>query len=382
MRLRASPHRLPYNLLETSERRFSFEELKVGMHTYSRKWFMAAIFAAVVGQLGCSGASAEPESLPAAPIRPGQMISGGKFAVINPAESGTKEIDVSSVLRTKPMVFYYWIAGNQRADEIFVDLQNLVSGLGADKIALFGVATPRPGRDAESIASRARELDIKVPILNDKDFVIGRRFQVQTVPNITLVDREGKLRLTNGAALVQGLEYEMDIAAAIRRLAENGNLVTYGYLERYYPVKEMEGKASPDFSAALISDAAKKNWSELIDDSKVNVLIFWSVDCPHCRESLPEYSAWLKDNPDHVNVFSAANVNNEATKIKTAEFCRDNNLSFRTLIDEGAHIGELFRITSTPTILIIGPDGVIDSAITSGQISFGETIEQKKQQLL
>ncbi len=158
--------------------------------------------------------------------------------------------------------------------------------------------------------------------------------------------------------------------------------MTYGRLDRYYPVRELEGEICPDFEAPLLQTNTVQQWHGLIDDAKVNVLIFWSVDCPHCRTSLPEISKWLEQHPEDVNVVSCANVDSVETMTKTREFCESNELRFPTLVDTQAKVGDLYKITSTPTIVIIGPDGVVDSSIVSGYSDFGITIENKKQELL
>jgi protein-disulfide isomerase len=190
------------------------------------------------------------------------------------------------------------------------------------------------------------------------------------------------LRLTNGASLSQVLGYKVDLAKVIERAAAGGSLMTYGYLDRYFPVRELEGKPAPDFTAPTVDDSVETRYHSLIDDSKVNVLIFWSVDCPHCRKSLPEINDWLAANSEGVNVVSCATATTREIKAKTREFCALNEFSFPTLIDGDASIGNLYKVTSTPTIVIVGPDGVVDSAIVSGYSDFGEAIETRKQRLL
>ena len=49
---------------------------------------------------------------------------------------------------------------------------------------------------------------------------------------------------------------------------------------------------------------------------------------------------------------------------------------------DGRDITELFNVTTTPTILIIRPDGVIDSAMVTADSTFGATIERKKREIL
>jgi thiol-disulfide isomerase/thioredoxin len=316
------------------------------------------------------------------PIQFGEPFAAGAFVNVNRQAGGPANVDLDQTLGTKPVLLYYWIAGNPRADEVFQQVQALADELGSEKLALYGVVFQRNERDVKAVADRVVSLGIKVPVLNDEGFRLGKRLRVQSVPNVTIFDVEGRLRLTNGASLIQGLEYKMDLTAAIRRVAETGTLGTYGFLGRYYPVKELVGKKCPDFKAPLLGNSIEQRWSSMLSDDKVNLLIFWSIDCPHCRKSLPEINTWLKANGEGVNVVSAAKVTDEVTKIKTKEFCDINEFVFPTLADQDLQIAGLYQVTTTPTILIIRPDGVVDSVMLSTEKDFGKTVEAKKKSLL
>jgi peroxiredoxin len=320
--------------------------------------------------------------VPVQPARFGDKFPGGSYANLNRRPNQPERIDLAREIGARPVVLYYWIAGNPRADEMLGAIDGLVRELGRDKVGLYAVVLRRTERDDAAIADRVAAMSLDVPVLDDPSFEIGGRLRVQSVPNITVLDREGRLRLTNGASLDQDLEYKTNLRGALRRVAETGTLGTYGYLERYYPVKELVGKKCPDFKAPLVTTSVEQHLSTMLKSDHVNVLIFWSVDCPHCRRSLPEINDWLKTKPSGVNVLSAAQVASDATRLKTKEFCDLNGFVFPTLVDQDMQISQLFQVTSTPTILIIRPDGVIDSAVLDSHTDLAKTVEEKKKTLL
>jgi peroxiredoxin len=331
--------------------------------------------AAVLAQ--SSGVATGVEAVPF-----GQPFPPGTYANFNVQAGGPERIDLAQTLGKKPVILFYWIAGNPRADAIFKQLEALTDELGSERIALYGVAMERPGRERGVIVNKLQELKITVPVLDDRGFRIGQKLRVQSVPNITILDRDGILRMTNGATLTQELEYKMNVEGAIRRVAEKGTVSTYGFLARYYPVTEMVGKKCPDFQAALLSTDKVQSWYSMLSGDKVNVLVFWSLDCPHCRRELPEINEWLKQNPDGVNVVSVVRAPNDAVKVKTREFIEANGLVFPTLVDPGADVAGLFEITSTPTSVIIRPDGVVDSVLVSSIQDFGRAVEKTKRESL
>ncbi len=300
---------------------------------------------------------------------------------LNAGVGGPPVVDLSRVLGKRPVVLCYWIPGNYRADQVFQELQALADDIGPERLVLLGVTAVERGIRPEEVATRARELKIRVPVLRDRDFRIAQSLNVRSVPSITILDAAGRLRLANGASLKQPLEYKVTLADALRRVAETGELATYGALGRWYPVRELVGEKCPDFQAPLL-DGSRKRWSEMLAADKLNVLVFWSVECPHCRQALPPLSRWLKEHGQGINLVGAADVPNEAVRVKTEEFCRANGLSFPVFLDEGLNIAKQFRIVSTPTFVIVRPDGTVDSVILSGEEGLEAKLEAKRRELL
>jgi peroxiredoxin len=356
----------------------------------TRRTVATAVFAIAFAGSAFAQSGAKPPSGTGTPglasVQPvdfGSAFPAAKFTNLNEAPGQPKSIDLASFLGKKPIVFVYWMAGNPRSEKILMDTQAAVEKAGADKVAFLAVAAAAYGStDVGPVKERTTALKVKFPVLNDEGFRILQQLQVHAVPNISIIDGEGKLRMSNGGSLTQSLEYKMDVEAAIRRVATTGKIATYGPLATYYPVTELVGKKCPDFDAPFVTDNGSHNFSSMLANNKVNVLIFWSVDCPHCKASLPKLNEWLKGHPEGLNVISAARVTDDATKARTAEYCKISGFEFPTFVDKDMAIGAKFDVISTPTILVIRPDGIVDSVLLSGETDLGAALEAKRREIL
>jgi len=349
----------------------------------ARRTAAAAVVLAAAGYLFAQSGG-KPSGL--APVRPvdfGTPFPAAKFVNLNESPGQPSSIDLATYLGKKPIVFVYWMAGNPRSERILLDTQASVDKAGADKVAFLPIAAAAYGStDVAPVKARAAALKLKAPVLNDEGFRLLQQLNVHAVPNIAIVDAEGKLRLANGGSLSQSLEYKLDVDAAIRRVATTGKLGTYGALSTYYPVTELVGKKCPDFDAPLINDASAHSLYSMLAADKVNVLVFWSVDCPHCKVALPKLNEWLKGHPPGMNVIGAARVTDDATKSRTAEYCRINSFLFPTFVDKDMQIGGTFQVISTPTVVVIRPDGIVDSVLLSGETDLGPALEAKQREIL
>jgi peroxiredoxin len=312
----------------------------------------------------------------------GEPFPAFTYKNLNQGAGGPAEIDLATVFGQKPVVLYYFIAKNQRAETMFREVQSLTDELGPKKIALFGVAVPRPGMTAAMIRQRAEALKIHVPILEDQGFRLGQQLAVSRVPHISLIDKDGILRMTNGGSLQQVLEYKLSLADGIRRLAGTGKIGTYATLTDYSPSVEMVGRTAPDFKAPSIRNGTVQQWSGVYSKDTVNLLIFWSVNCPHCTKALPQYNKWYRANRDKVNIVTAARVTSAAERTKTREFVSAQKLEFLTVEDQDRAVADLYNVTATPTIFVVGPDGKVDSLLSANASDFGEKVEAKHKQLV
>jgi thiol-disulfide isomerase/thioredoxin len=89
---------------------------------------------------------------------------------------------------------------------------------------------------------------------------------------------------------------------------------------------------------------------------KVVVLNFWFINCPPCRQEIPELNkiaATYASNPDIVFIAIATD---EKDKLK--EFLKENPFAYH-IVSDGRELATKYGIKGYPTNVIIGKDGKV-----------------------
>lgn len=333
--------------------------------------------------LAASVAAAQAPAAPAkiAPVVPGSAFPAWTYANLN-AAAGPAKVDLATVLGKQPVLFFYWIAGNARSEKVLQEVEALAKSAGG-RLAVYAIASPPMGSsDVNPIRQRLAEMKVQVPCLNDDGFRLAQQLQVKSVPSISLVDASGVLRLINGGSPKQSIEYKLTVADAVRRIATTGQLGTYGDLPRYEPIVELLGTKPPAFDLPAVEDGISRSSKSLLASDKVNVFVFWAIDCPHCTQFMPKLNAWVKGHRDTVNVVGVARVMNDALKTRTQEFVRLNGFVFPNLVDRDFAVAQQYNVIATPTILILKPDGTADSLMPASEHDFDKFFAAKTKSLL
>lgn len=343
----------------------------------------AAAFAAAVAPAappGTPGAVAAAAEVP--PVVFGEKFPAWTYTNANDGAGGAARIDLAAVLGRSPVVFYFWAPGSLRSDKVLLEVQSLVEQQGAGKAVLYAIVSPLAAAGVEAVKAKARELKLRVPVLWDDGLRLMQQLRVMNTPYVAIVDKTGILRLTNGVSLRQPLEYKLSLEEAVKRVCATGQIGTFGELPRYDPVTEFVGKKPPEFELPEASDGIPRRSTTLMASDRLNVLIFWSIDCGHCVKFMPKFNAWLRDHGDGLNVVSLAKSMNDAMKTKTSEFAKFNGFVFPTLIDHDFSVAQQFQVTATPTILVLRPDGVVDSIMPAGEENFDTFFGAKRREIL
>lgn len=94
---------------------------------------------------------------------------------------------------------------------------------------------------------------------------------------------------------------------------------------------------------------------------KPSLMVFVDPDCGPCKEVVPDLSRWEREFAGTVTLSVIAKGHREATHLQKVG-------QLRTILfaEDGSRVTEAYRVSGTPTAVLIMPDGTIGSSLAEG----------------
>ncbi len=120
---------------------------------------------------------------------------------------------------------------------------------------------------------------------------------------------------------------------------------------------------APGFAREIVggTGAAEHDRIDLTNlRGRVVVLDFWASWCPPCRASVPALEAFAAQHPE----ISVVGVNTESDRSAgfVARAHAELSATYPTVHDADGTLSSAYRVTALPTLLVVGPDGVVRDA--------------------
>lgn len=110
---------------------------------------------------------------------------------------------------------------------------------------------------------------------------------------------------------------------------------------------------------------------------KFVLLNFWAIWCPPCREEMPDFNKFYKENKDQIVILG---VELGSKKTDVQKFINNGQYVYPILLDLDKKISYQYRITVVPTTFILDRDGKI-LHVVKGAMDY-ETLNKVKEVLL
>lgn len=332
----------------------------------SRRWRRPALGFGLVGAgagLALLLTQAVGSTPPPAP--PGNAFPdlAGLKAVNGDGELDAFDLGVQG--RDQFLLIFYWVAGHIISEDSLVDMRDWVDQ--HQNVTLVSVVPPR-GKTPAQVGRRAAQLGLEVPIVWDEGYKVQATVRAGQVPHITVVDPSRVVRVVGAASPRHEITAGMTLAQYLDRAVAGKGHPTVTSLPRYYPVTELIDRPYADFTLGEVLSRKALRFADQIADGKLTLLVFWSPDCSHCKIELPELNAYFQRHRQRLNIVGIVKVKDAGFQQRTADFIRLHDLQFPTVGDRLQEVWNRYKIVTTPTTIVVSPDGRVDTVLLGSAI--------------
>ncbi len=112
--------------------------------------------------------------------------------------------------------------------------------------------------------------------------------------------------------------------------------------------------AAPNFT---LTDLSGKSISLSDLKGKVIFINFWATWCPPCRQEIPDFIEFTKENKDSGAVILGVSVDKSADKVR--DFVDENGINYPIVMATNEMISDYKPGKFIPTTIVIDPSGMI-----------------------
>lgn len=221
--------------------------------------------------------------------------------------------------------------------------------------------------------------DLKTtPLLFDNDFKVGRALGIQLAPSLLLVDADGSLVATN----LQNLE----ILNQLLQQSERGEkLPVIGDARNRGQGSSESLTCAPSFKLKDLLSRNEVSFSSKVNSKKPSLLVFWNALCKHCQIELPKLIALSQKHQEPFRVFTISRLrpgkeSGVSHRELTEKYVKDTRFPWPVLVDSGL-VSTLYKVDSTPTTVVISPEGFIQEVWKGVQPDLEEKFQSASRQL-
>lgn len=274
----------------------------------------------------------------------------------------------------RPVALLLWAPGYRQSEDAAVSLSRYLR----KETPQFDVYALTGRRDDQSDGSLFEKyallgLPAEIPLVVDDGFAFAKSIDALDVPNLVLYDKSGGLVTQSIKSLDHLVTYVPEQTAGealIRGVAASGAtpLTPVQRPQPYYPATAMYGTCAPHFTLPDFTTGAPVSFEGRTSDGKPTFLVFWSSTCKHCQKEIPQLVAHMASHPGAYHVMSVSQIKPDRAdgtfshRKVTAAYLANQNIQFPLLDDAGGVVSDLYGVVSTPTTVLIAPNGQVADA--------------------
>jgi hypothetical protein len=312
-------------------------------------------------------------------IYPGKPFPTLEVQALRPGSPSPGPLKLGGDLRHRTVVLFYLWLNHAISEETYLEIQRLLDSQPRDKVSLYPVVELGERYEVTELRERMRLLGITRPVILDEDHRIRFAVNFHDAPNLTLIHSDGNLAFVGARSLKHPVHGEITAADSILASIA-GRRPPTKQIWRYHPASDRIGERYTDLTLRSYDTGEDLRISDYVEPGKLTALFYWSPECRFSRSMLPAVTVAQKAfAPRYLNLIAIARDGSDKAIRDLAE---QHGLTVPIVRSPGGRFASTYRIISTPTIILIRPDGVVDSVYTSGNVNLFPVLNTKVKSLV
>lgn len=190
----------------------------------------------------------------------------------------------------------------------------------------------------------------------DANNAVGGMFGARGFPTMVIVGKSGNVEAVNVGNIG---DLETRVKAQLTALVEGKPVPKFENPQQQRPATEMIGKSAPEFTLTTLD--GKTLASADFGKNAATVLNFVAPNCGFCKKQVPVVEAIRKEYEAKGVRFCNVNqtMRQEFTNEQIVEVFKNAGSNLEIAPDAGNKVGQAFKATSYPTMVIVGKDGKV-----------------------
>jgi hypothetical protein len=297
----------------------------------------------------------------------GDVVPPLTVTAVRPGAGKPEPLELGEDLGRRAVAFVYFLTSFPVSEDIMVEVLAFVKKEAPGTLALYPVTRIPPEQGIPELAERLRKAGVEAPVILDQDGRVQRLLGVSVVPDIAVVDKGGVLCFRHAVTLRQKVFAEIDVAEALRLAARGEEVPVRDRIDRYYPAEDLVGRSYLDAALPERGGGRLVKLSEHVKPGKLTAILYWSPRCRFSKRAMAGFVNAHRDQGRFVEILSVARSGEDDEVRRYAE---QAGIAFPILEDRDRSFSRPYRILTTPTLIIVRPDGVIDSVYTTGTANY------------
>jgi len=254
---------------------------------------------------------------------------------------------------SNPVLLFFWHSTSKPCLKILPNLNQLAKE-NEGNLSILGINLDRKPQEAKSFI---HQRGISFANVKDPQHQVAKRFQVNTIPRLILIDWHGNIKY-NGS-------HFNDLKVQANKILDDSPQYGVSYISSPKHASSSTPKTQKKRNVRSSSPYPSFRGDQIDGGSiyfdpnrlrKPALLVFWATWCGPCRRKIPELMQLHRQEGNQLDILGIS-VDRNPAKLKS--FVKEKGIAYPNIIDSKKKISHQYKIGGIPQLILFDDQGKV-----------------------